>query len=137
MTQIVIDATMVLPWLFDDLASRASDVLFDRIAVSGALVPACWHLDLADQLLIAERHRRITPAGTAKRLKLLAALPIEVDGEMVSRAWRELTAMARADDLLTREAAYLELARRYQLPLASLNRNLLCAAIRRGIKIYH
>ena len=67
---------------------------------------------------------RITTADATTRLTLISTLPIATDHETPARAWRETLALARAERLTTYDAAYLELAIRLGLPLATLDRRL-------------
>ncbi len=73
------------------------------------------------------------PRGQARRL---AALPIAGDGQTVTRAWSDTIALARAHALSTYDAAYLELALREALPLASLDEKLRRAAAAVGVGLF-
>ena len=81
-----------------------------------------------------------TPASTeaqaATFLARLAALPIAVDDETSARAWAETIALARAHGLSTYDAAYLELAVRGGLPIATLHDRLKAAAKAVGVPVY-
>ena len=90
---------------------------------------------MTNLLLQAERRGRITAADIAVRLQLLAVLPIETGSETHRRAARETLALARAERLTSYDAAYLELAMRRALPLASRDADLLKAAKGQGVTI--
>ena len=135
MSRYVLDASIALAWCFEDEATRETDLLLERARDHGILVPSLWHLQLANVLLQAERRGRITAADIAVRLRLLAALPTETDNETHRRATRETLALARAERLTSYDAAYLELAMRRGLPLASRDSDLRAAAKRLGVAI--
>jgi predicted nucleic acid-binding protein len=90
---------------------------------------------LANVLLQAEKRGRIAPGDVAARLKLISELPITTDHEVAARAWREVIALARAENLTAYDAAYLELAIRRSLPLSTRDCVLVRAARRIGVTI--
>jgi predicted nucleic acid-binding protein len=132
----VIDSSIALTWCFEDEASPETDRLFERVSDDGAIVPAIWHLEVANVLLQAERRGRISQGEIARRLTLIAELPITVDQETLPRAWREVTALARAEKLTTYDAAYLELAMRLGLSLMTKDQELAAAARRMGVHVF-
>jgi predicted nucleic acid-binding protein len=132
---LVIDSSAALSWCFEDEASPGSDALFEQVRDHGGLVPALWHLEVANVPLQAEKRGRITAADVATRLELIAELPITTDDETIARAWREILALARAEGLTTYDATYLELAIRRGLPLVTKDAALIAAAGRRGVAI--
>ena len=135
MNLLVIDSSVALAWCFEDEASPETDAIFDSVRDFGAVVPELWHLEVANVLLQAEKRSRIASADVANRLQLIAALPIMTDRETTTRAWRETIALARAEKLTAYDAAYLELAIRRSLPLATKDGALLEAARRVGVAV--
>lgn len=136
MTAGVVDSSIALTWCFEDEASPETDLLFERIRDQGAVVPALWHLEVGNVLLQAERRGRIGRADLTMRLALIAVLPISVDQETTSRAWRETLLLARAENLTAYDAAYLELAERRGLPLITKDNELGAAARRLGVIVF-
>lgn len=132
MSGLALDCSIAVSWCFEDEAAPATDALLDRVRDEGAWVPALWHLELGNVLLQAGRRGRIEPSDIGLRLDLLMALPILTDDAGTARA-REILALARAEQLTTYEAAYLELALRRGLPLATKDRPLAEAARRVGV----
>jgi predicted nucleic acid-binding protein len=136
MSAFVLDCSIAAAWLFADEARPETDNLLEHLrdhgaddgAGDGALVPNLWHLEVANVLLQAEKRGRITAAQIAARLELLASLPIVTDGETGPRAFREILTLARAHTLTTHDAAYLELAIRRGVPLATQDKALVRAA---------
>lgn len=135
MSALVIDASIALSWCFEDEASPETDQLLERVRDDGAIVPGLWHLELGNVLLQAERRSRIGTGDVTTRLELIADLPITTDPETASRAWREVLALARAEQLTTYDASYLELAVRRGLPLATRDADLANAGRRLGLDV--
>lgn len=132
---LVIDASVALAWCFEDEASPATDRIAARVIADGGLVPALWHLEVANALLHAERRRRVAAADVAAMLRRLTDLPIEVDAETAGRAGRDTLALARAEKLTIYDGAYLELALRRGVALATRDEALAAAAGRRGVPV--
>lgn len=135
-SQLVLDASIALAWCFDDEASPATEALLDEVSTHGAVVPTLWHLELGNVLLAAERRGRTVQGGIVVRLRLFARLPIETDVETSERAWRETLVLARAEQLTLYDGAYLELAVRRGLPLATKDRDLAAAAKRVAVAVW-
>ncbi len=133
MSGFVLDCSVAVAWCFEDEASPETDAILERLREEGALVPALWHLELGNVLVQAERRQRLSAAETTTRLELIADLPIRTDDETPGRALREVLTLARAEGLTTYDAAYLELAMRKGLPLASKDNELIKAAGHCGV----
>jgi predicted nucleic acid-binding protein len=125
---LVLDASSTLNWCFEDESESDTDQLIDRVAAAGALVPAIWPLEVANALVVAERRERITRAESDAFLALVEELPIAVDAGTAARAFHETMVLAREHGLSSYDAAYLELALRSQLPLATNDESLRQAA---------
>ena len=135
MTDLVLDASVALAWCFKNEATAAADTVLERLATETASVPAIWHLEIANVLVMSERRRRITPANSTEFIALLEALVIVVDEETPSRAFGRVLDLAREERLTAYDAAYLELAMRLGLPLASKDGDLCDAAERLGVSV--
>ncbi len=125
----VLDCSVAVAWLFEDEMSQETDALLDSLQTETALVPALWHLEVGNVLTMAERRGRITPAQIAASLELLAALPIRTES-LQPRLIPDIVALARNERLTAYDAAYLDLALRHGLPLATLDDALRKAALR-------
>jgi predicted nucleic acid-binding protein len=132
-TAFVLDASIALAWCFVDEATPASDVLLDRLADEEAVAPALWRLEVANALAMAERRGRLSVAGLSRSVNLLRQLAIVIDHEASDRAFREILDTARSERLTAYDAAYLELALRLGLPLASKDSKLRKASSRLGL----
>jgi predicted nucleic acid-binding protein len=135
-TDLVLDASVALAWCFKNEATAAADRVLERLAVEAASVPALWHLEIANVLALSERRRRITPARSVEFIALLATLAIVVDEETPSRALGRVLDLAREERLTTYDAAYVELAMRLGIPLASKDADLCNAAERLGVSVF-
>ena len=135
MTDLVLDASVALAWCFKDEASEAADRLLERLETETAVVPALWHLEVANVLALGERRHRITLAESAAFIARLETLVIVLDEETSSRAFTRVLDLARSERLTAYDAAYLELAMRLGVPLASKDRHLCNAAARLGVAV--
>lgn len=136
MTTFVLDCSMALSWCFENESSDAAYRLLDRLRAGPAAVPSLWHVEVANVLALAERRRRITLAESAEFIALLESLPISVDDETSSRALTRILDLAREERLSAYDAAYLELAMRLGVPLASKDGALCDAAERVGVTVF-
>lgn len=134
MSEFVLDCSVAATWLIDDEASARTGQLFKRLQQNGAVVPALWHLEVGNMLMQAERKGRIAPAQIADCVQLAGQLPLVTEDDYI-RALHEVLDLARAENLTTYDAAYLELAMRRRLPLATLDQGLARAAGRHGVEI--
>ena len=135
MTDLVLDASVALSWCFKNEATEASDRALERLADEAASVPAIWHLEVSNVLALSERRQRITPAGSTEFIAMLETLTIVVDDETPSRAFGRVLDLARGERLTAYDAAYLELAMRLGVPLASKDGDLCDAAKRVGVSV--
>ncbi len=135
MTDFVLDCSVAMSWCFEDEADGYSDRILDLLAKGEGHVPNLWLLEVANVLIAAERRGRITEADSANFVELLTSLPIVVDEEASSQAIVTLLAYSRAHGLTSYDAAYLELAMRQGLPLATRDKLLRAACKKSGVKL--
>jgi predicted nucleic acid-binding protein len=134
--EFVLDGSLALAWYFKDEADPYADAVAARFPAVRAAVPLIWPLEVANAVLMGERRQRSTEAQAAKWLTYLGFLPIAVDDETNVRAWGEVLSLARAYRLSAYDAAYLELALRRGLPLATLDDKLRAAASAAGVPAF-
>jgi predicted nucleic acid-binding protein len=132
----ILDGSVTLAWYFKDEADPYADAIAARFPGVVAVVPTIWPLEVANALLMGERRKRSTEAQATKWLGYLASLPITVDDETTARAWSDVLSIARTHNLSAYDAAYLELALRRALPLATLDDKLQAAATAVGVAAY-
>ena len=133
---LVIDSSVSIAWCFPDEQDDYSQSVLDALASERAIVPDLWHLEVANTLLVGERRKRSAQANTVTWLGFLASLPITVDEETKAQAFGNTLSLAREHTLSAYDAAYLELAMRRGLPLATLDDKLKTAAQTIGVPVY-
>lgn len=124
----VLDCSMAMAWVFSDEATEATDALRDRLLDDRAVVPALWSWEVGNVLWAATRRKRIERHDWLMLTTALAALPIEIDPEGPARVLTAVLPLAEEHALSVYDAAYLELAIRRRIPLATLDRALQLAA---------
>lgn len=129
----VLDASIALSWCFADEATPLTFDLLQRLENEKAYVPQLWTLEMGNILVVAERKKRISFAKISEFLSLLSDLDIQVDHETSSRGFHEIISLAHSEKLTTYDAAYLELAMRLGLPLATRDLELKAAGSRLGV----
>ena len=132
---LVLDSSATLAWLYQEESTAAIREVFTRIVEDGAWVPALWKLEVANVLEISGRRGRHSAAFRDASLADLALLPIRLDPETNQHAWSTTLGLAERHNLTLYDAAYLELAKRRSLPLATLDRDLRRAADAEGVPL--
>ena len=130
---LVLDSSATLARLWEDETTEAVSRLFELIRDRGAWVPSLWRLEVANALEMDVRRGRHVAEFRDGALADLALLPIQIDLETDRYAWDATLRLASSHRLTLYDAAYLELALRRQLPLATLDRQLRAAAEDEGI----
>lgn len=137
MKRFVLDASIALAWFLDNPVSpyalRVKQALVDG---ARAVVPALWHLEMANGLVVAERRRILATAEGTRCLQYVEQLTsqIETNNDLVPA--RQALATARSFQLSAYDAVYLDTARNEGLPLATLDQSMRAAAIKAGVEIF-
>jgi predicted nucleic acid-binding protein len=129
----VLDVSVTFAWCFADEATPAAWELLERLTQEEAQVPALWLWEVGNVLIQAERRRRITPAASSEFLRLLETLPIRLEPPASGQVWHDTLNLARSHQLTAYDAAYLELAMRQGLAIASRDQALIRAAQAVGV----
>jgi predicted nucleic acid-binding protein len=133
LTVFVLDASTTLAWAIEDERTpRAMEVLAGFSAKDEARVPAMWWFEVRNALVVNERRGRLAEADAADFLRGLNRLSVSIDRSPDESA---LLALARRHRLSVYDAAYLELAQREGLPLASFDGPLRAAAAASGVPL--
>jgi predicted nucleic acid-binding protein len=132
---LVLDVSLSCAWCFADEASEPAWAILEQLQEGRAHVPALWLWETANVLVQAERRGRISPAAIRTYLGLLEGLPISVDQPSTASAWHDTLALARSHRLTSYDAAYLELALRRGLPLATRDKALQAAGRLEGVPL--
>lgn len=139
MKAFVLDNSVAMRWLIE--TQKVSDqqyatVVLRSLAEHEGLVPNLWHLEVVNVLLGAEKRRDIDAGESEAFMAQLESLPIHVDTLTAHQAFSRILGVSRIYKLSSYDGAYLELAIREGLPLATLDRNLIKAAGKAGVDIY-
>jgi predicted nucleic acid-binding protein len=135
LNHFVLDSSVALAWCFEDETSRAGDRILDLLESAEAIVPVVWPTEVGNALLAGERRRRITAAGVSRSLALLRSLNIRLDDSDPRLQVDDWVTLARAHKLSVYDAAYLAVAIREGVPLATFDRALARAAHRAGVSL--
>ena len=127
---------MTMAWYFADEATAYTDAVRDSLVTQQAVVPTLWSLEVANVLVMGERRKRSTEGQADRWLRLLSALPIAIDSEAPFLAFDSILGLARHHRLTAYDAAYIELAVRRSLPIATLDDDLKKAALALGVAMY-
>jgi predicted nucleic acid-binding protein len=131
----VLDVSLSCAWGFADEASEEAWAVLEMLQVGRAHVPALWLWETANVLVQAERRGRISPAAIRSFLGLLEGLPISIDQPTAGSVWHDALSLARNHRLTSYDAAYLELAMRRDLPMATRDKALQEAARLEGVAL--
>ncbi len=132
---VILDASVTLAALLPEQNSdRARDILL-QVAAEGASAPGLWPLEIGNVLLMVQRRGRISAEERLRALDGLDRLPIAIDPETAARARTHIAPLAERHGLTLYDAAYLELALRLVLPLASFDAALCRPATAVGVAL--
>ena len=110
--------------------------MLKELQTASIVVPSLWFLEVSNGLIMGERSHRLRRTETDEALTLIHRLTLHVDDRSSLSLVSDVLALARQYMLTTYDAAYLELALRLSLPLATLDRRLGTAAKKAGIRLY-
>ena len=128
----VLDASIVLTWAFADEEHPQATLALSRLRTDEAHVPGLWWFEVRNSLIVNERRGRLTEADTSAFLRNLGRLVITLDRSPQETVVLDL---ARRHRLTVYDAAYLELAQRADMPLATLDTALQKAASDAGVSM--
>ena len=131
MASLVVDASVGAAWFLPDEATAFTEAALAATATGEVWVPALWLLEIGNMLLNAQRRKRITAVKREELAQAASALRLRIDREPVSIAAIDL--LAARHQLSSYDAAYLELALRRKIPLATLDAALLKAMPKEGV----
>lgn len=135
MSALVLDCSTALSWVLPDEREDGQGEVERMVARDGAVAPSHWPLEVANALTMAARRGRIDRTYRDLVLADLAALPVDLDQETAAHAWGASLRLAEEFRLTVYDAAYVELARRRALPLATLDSALERAALDLGLAV--
>lgn len=133
MSGLVVDCSVTMAWCFEDEKNSYADAVLRELNDAEGLVPSIWPFEVANVLALSERARRLDVARSAWFIRFLNDLPIRVEERSSSSVFGETLALARANNLTAYDAAYLEVALRGGLRLATQDKALRVVAMKHGV----
>ncbi|HUD73745.1 MAG TPA: type II toxin-antitoxin system VapC family toxin [Terracidiphilus sp.] len=130
--RFVLDASIVITWAMRDEDHPLADLAFLEIQSGSAVVPGIWWFEIRNILVLNERRNRISPDDSNRFLLALEQLSIDID---LPLSGTEVMELSRKYKLSVYDAAYLALAMRERLPLATLDKALQSAAQAAGVPL--
>jgi len=135
LTVFVLDASTTLSWHFQDEVTERTRAIAREAFGGGVAVPQHWFLEVASALLRGERRERTSAAATSTFLARLQELDAEVHTLSAREVFSTVVPLARSHRLSVYDAAYLELAQRLLVPLATRDAALAAAALAINIDV--
>ena len=139
MSGFVLDNSVAMRWLLASLKESDqayAEAVLQSLVETEALVPHLWHLEATNVLIGAEKRGDLKTGEVERFITQLEALPIQIDPLTSHQAFSRTLSLSRAYNLSSYDAAYLELAIREGLPLATLDEDLRKAAQRSDVLLY-
>ncbi len=131
--RFVLDASVTLCWCFRDEQHPLADTAFSLLRNGNeAIVPALWWFEIRNGVTQGIRKRRIDEIEMASFFVRLAEMLIQV---MRLPETFAVLSLARRHHLTFYDAAYLELAQRENVPLATLDQALARAAVAEAVPL--
>ncbi len=130
---LVVDASLIIAAVMPDEDSEIASTVLDRIANEGAVAPGIFTWEVANVLSIAIRRKRLSYQDAEDILEDLADLDIVCEATEAGRVRAEVFGLSQRHALSVYDAGYLELARRLNAPLATLDRQLARAGRAEGV----
>jgi predicted nucleic acid-binding protein len=133
---LVLHVSLPLEWsLILPQSQYANDVMMKMSRLVSA-VPTLWSRQLAELLLGYERAGRVTVSVADKCFANMYPFQVVIDTQTPALAWTDILGLARAHSVSIDDAAYLELALRLNLPLATTDATLTHAASAAGVPVF-
>lgn len=136
MTNWVLDCSLAIAWALPDETSKRAERFPENLDKETVLwVPALWWYELSNVLTMAHRRRRLTESDAMQLIELYGSLPIQTDTHLNADAVWRFHAVAKEHALSAYDAAYLELAQRKGIGLATLDKHIANAARKTGVRV--
>ena len=131
----VADASVGVAWAVLSQSTEATEDLLSDVALGRPfVVPVLWMFEVANTFLVLVRRKRMEPEQQAVARRAVRRLNPVIDEEGPRLALGTIADLAEEYALSVYDAAYLELARRRNLPLATRDAGLNKAAKLCGVR---
>jgi len=135
--RFVLDASVALAWFLDNPVSPYATQVKQRLLDGArAVVPALWHLEMANGFAVSERRHILTAAEGTRCLIDVEQLTAQIETNSDLVLTRQALSTARSFQLSAYDAVYLDTARNQDLPLATLDQSLRAAAARAAVELF-
>jgi len=135
--RFVLDASLALAWFLDNPVSPYATQVKQRLLDGArAVVPALWHLEMANGFVVAERRHILTAPEATRCLIDVEQLTAQIETNSDFVLTRQALNTARSFQLSAYDAVYLDTARNQDLPLATLDQNLRAAAAKAAVELF-
>jgi predicted nucleic acid-binding protein len=131
----VIDASFVAAVILPDEATDRMTALAKTLERDQTAAPALLQLEVTNILLMARRRRRINGTQLKQLSDAFERFPVTYQPSLTAQQRAAVLSLAEKHTITAYDAAYLELAMRLDLILASLDDSLIKAAKAEGVKI--
>lgn len=131
----VLDGSVAIAAIFPDEQSGYAMSIVARMRDQFARVPCIWMLEVCNVIVNAERRARISGFQGGEALKHILDLLVEPEPSPTREQAERIVWIARMLDLTVYDAAYVELAARYNMPLATLDQRMRFAAQQLGVTV--
>jgi predicted nucleic acid-binding protein len=136
MQAFVLDVSACMPWCCEDETTPASEQMLEWAMEGSQLhVPSLWAWEILNVVGVTIKRRRITAGRGREFLAQLATLNVKIDRPPQVTDFPRLHTLANSYDLTAYDVAYLDLAKRLSLPLATRDDDLRRAALAEGIAV--
>jgi predicted nucleic acid-binding protein len=132
LTSFVLDNSVAMRWCFENAISPYAENVLQQLTVDGAFVPILWRYEVSAVLAKAQRDNLISAAKVSAFLNELESFNITIDDEGKERIWGDVHRLAITHRLTSYDAAYLELSLRRNIPLVTLDKELIQVCKRIG-----
>jgi predicted nucleic acid-binding protein len=137
MTDFVLDNSVTMRWCFDSGSHVYADAILQRLGTASAVafVPVLWRYEVSSVLARAEIKGMLPTQKAVDFLLNLAALDIRTDDESAGLVLTDVHRLALQYRLTSYDAAYLALALRRGLPMATLDDEVQTACKAAGVPL--
>ena len=136
MDAFVLDLSACMPWCCEDETTQALEQMLEW-AMDGSVlhVPSLWVWEILNTVAVVIKRRRITADRGKEFVAQLSTLNIKIDQTSPIADFPRLHSLANLHQLTAYDVAYLDLAKRLSLPLATRDQDLKRAAVGEGVQI--
>lgn len=135
--KFVLDCSTTMAWCFEDETNTYTEMVLGSLLKGyEARVPPLWKLEVTNVLLMAIKKNRINSLIAHNFKNTLTQLPIKIDDDANNRIFDTVYELGKELNLTAYDAAYLELALRESIPIATQDTALIRAAKQQKISIF-